>query len=274
MGINIFAKKESMPELPEVSTFQKYLDGTALDQKIQEVIVHDDKIIRNMSGEAFTKGLTDRTMINSYRRGKYLFARLDNGHSLLLHFGMTGDLSYYHQPEDRPRHERFHFLFDNGSRLGFDCPRKFARILLLENEADYIHSIQLGEDALEIQEADFVAAAQPRKCTIKGLLLNQKVLAGVGNLYADEVCYQCRVHPVSKASAIPTKKLKELHKKLQAILRKAVDSHAHYKEYPDDWFWAWRKDEALHPKTGEPIERAKIAGRTSYYFPKYQKLYE
>jgi len=263
-----------MPELPEVSTFQKYLDGTSLDQKIQEVIVRDEKIIRNMSGEMFARGLTGRSLVNSYRRGKYLFARMDNGHSLLLHFGMTGDLCYYHQPEDQPKHERFHLRFDHGAILGFDCPRKFARILLLEDEGAYIESIQLGEDALKIKESDFIAAAKSRKCTIKGLLLNQKILAGVGNLYADEVCYQCQVHPASRVIALPPNKLKEMHRKLQKILSTAVESHAHYKEYPDDWFWAWRKDGALHPKTGEIIERTKIAGRTSYYFPKYQKKYE
>jgi len=82
------------------------------------------------------------------------------------------------------------------------------------------------------------------------------------------------VHPASRVIALPPKKLKEMHRMLQKILSTAVESHAHYKEYPDDWFWAWRKDGALHPKTGEIIERTKIAGRTSYYFPKYQKKYE
>jgi len=262
-----------MPELPEVATFKKYLDGTSLHQKINEVIVHDDKIIRNMSGDDFCAGMMDRSLTNSYRRGKYLFARLDNGYSLLLHFGMTGDLNYYHQQEDQTKHERFHFRFDNGAMLGFDCPRKFARILLLEDEEAYIRSIKLGEDALTIAEESFINAAINRKCTIKGLLLNQKILAGVGNLYADEVCYQCRVHPASPSSSIPTKKLKELHSTLQTILHQAVEQQAHYKEYPDDWFWSWRKDDALHPKTNEIIERAKIAGRTSYYFPEYQVLY-
>ena len=84
-----------MPELPEVNTFQRYFDQTSLDQCIERVEVRDDKIIRNLSGEAFAEILTGRSFTGSYRRGKYLFAKLDNDHDLLLHFGMTGDLKYY-----------------------------------------------------------------------------------------------------------------------------------------------------------------------------------
>ncbi len=121
-----------MPELPEVNTFQRYFDETSLDQKIIKVEVQDDKIIRNVSGATFADLLTNRTFTGSYRRGKYLFGELDNGHHVLLHFGMTGDLKYYSEPEEAPKHERFAFHFENGYRLGFDCPRKFARICYLE----------------------------------------------------------------------------------------------------------------------------------------------
>jgi formamidopyrimidine-DNA glycosylase len=261
-----------MPELPEVNTFQRYFDQTALQQKIVRTRVSDDKIIRNLSGESFVEQLTGRTFIKSYRRGKYLFGEMDNGHHLLLHFGMTGDLVYYQEPEDAPPYERFAFDFSNGFSLGFDCPRKFARICYITDLDEYIKELGLGEDALVIQAAAFLAEAKGKKSTLKGFLLNQKYLAGVGNLYADEVCYQTRIHPASRVDKLPEKQLRAIHAKLQEILQYAVDQNAYYKQYPDDWLWKWRTEDAQAPD-GSPVQTAKIGGRTTYFFDGYQKLF-
>jgi len=261
-----------MPELPEVNTFQRYFDQTALHQKIIRTRVSDDKIIRNLSGEAFISQLTGRTFLKSYRRGKYLFGELDNGHHLLLHFGMTGDLVYYQEPEDAPKYERFAFDFGNGFSLGFDCPRKFARICYLTDLEEYIKELGLGEDALTISSDAFLAEANGKKSTLKGFLLNQKYLAGVGNLYADEVCYQTRIHPASRMDKLSEEQIRRIHTKLQEILQYAVDQNAYYKQYPDDWLWKWRTEGARAPD-GSPVQTAKIGGRTTYYFDGYQKLF-
>jgi formamidopyrimidine-DNA glycosylase len=174
---------------------------------------------------------------------------------------------------DQPRHERFVFCFENGFKLGFDCPRKFARILYLEDRDAYINEIKLGTDVLELSEKEFLENSQGKKGSIKGFLLNQKHLAGVGNLYADEICYQTQVHPASSVSAIPKKKLKAIYDKMQEVIRYAVDRNAYYKDYPEDWLWQWREAEATAPD-GSPVEISKIAGRTTYCFPKWQRLYE
>ena len=262
-----------MPELPEVNTFQRYFDETSLHKKIVQVEVQDDKIIRNLSGNAFADQLTNRTFTGSYRRGKYLFGHLDNGHHLLLHFGMTGDLNYYEAPEDRTKHERFAFAFENGYRLGFDCPRKFARICYIEDLDDYIKKQKLGEDALRISEQDFLKAAEGKKAPIKGFLLNQRHLAGVGNLYADEICYQARVHPASPMNKLDTATKKLIFSKMKSILQYAVDREAHYKAYPEDWLWQWRKEDAIGPDGNSRVRRTKIAGRTTYYCEGWQKEY-
>ncbi len=261
-----------MPELPEVNTFQRYFDQTALHRPIAEVEVHDDKIIRNLSGSDFAGRLRGRTFISSWRQGKYLFGDLDNGHSVLLHFGMTGDIRYYNDPADRPRHERFAFCFDDGFRLGFDDPRKFAKIRYLEDRAAYIAEIGLGPDALHISESAFLQLAQSRKTTLKGFLLNQSYLAGVGNLYADEICYQTRIHPASVVAHIPTELLQEVFRAMQTILRFAIEKEAYYKDYPDDWLWKWRHAEATAPD-GSPVQRTKIAGRTTFFFANWQQKF-
>lgn len=262
-----------MPELPEVNTFQRYFDQTSLQQKIEAVEVHDDKIIQDLDGDTFSQKMTGLIFTSSYRRGKYLFGQMDNKHHLLLHFGMTGDLKYYSDEIDRPRHERFVFHFANGYRLGFDCPRKFAKIRYIENLEMYLQQIGLGEDALVIDEATFLERTEGKKGSIKGFLLNQKNLAGMGNLYADEVCYQTQVHPASITGNIPLKKRKAIFQKMQEVLKFAIDKNAYYKEYPEDWLWQWRKEGAIAPDGKSEIQHNKIAGRTTYYFPGWQQQY-
>ena len=262
-----------MPELPEVNTFQQYFEESALQQKIVEVQVHDEKIIRNIDAFRFIEKMTSRKFISSYRRGKYLFAALDNNCHLLFHFGMTGDLKYYQAEEDRPKHERFVFIFQNGFRLGFDCPRKFARILFIEDLKAYIEEINLGEDALRISEKDFLQKMDNRKMSIKGFLLNQKILAGVGNLYADEICYQIRVHPASKVNALPNKKRKAIFKTMQEILQTAIDKTNTYKDDSHSQFFQWRVEGQKLTEGKGIVKSEKIAGRTSYFFEGWQKLY-
>jgi formamidopyrimidine-DNA glycosylase len=254
-----------MPELPEVNTFQRYFDASALQQRIARVDVHDDKIIRNMDGASFADRLKGRSFTGSYRRGKYLFAHLDNGHHVLLHFGMTGDIKYYEDHLDRPRHERFAFVFENGFQLGFDDPRKFARILYLEDLQAYIDSLPLGEDALRITEADFLALLQNKKGQLKAFLLNQQHLAGVGNLYADEICYQTRIHPATRIESLSLDEQKLIFASMQQILNYAVERRANYKDYPEDWLWQWRV-EGFVPADGRGVvKKATIAGRTTYF---------
>ncbi len=262
-----------MPELPEVHAFHQYFKQHALQRPIQKVTVADDKIIRNVSGRAFQKRLKGRTFVDSFRRGKYLFGQLDNGHHVLLHFGMTGDLVYYTQTSDRPRHERFAFVFSPKEILAFDCPRKFARILYLDDVEEYIRESKLGEDAMEISEDHFLELMGSRKVSVKGFLLNQHLLAGVGNLYADEICYQCRVHPASPVKHLPKRKRKQIYAKMHAILGFAIDRTVHYKAYPDNWFWEWRKEGEIG-KGGNPVLRSKVAGRTTFHVANWQKMYE
>eukprot|EP00903_Cladosiphon_okamuranus_P000279 g279.t1 len=154
---------------------------------------------------------------------------------------IKGDLKLYQEEEDKPRFERFAFVFTDGNRLGFDDARKFARVLYLEDRDAYIAEKGLGVDALEISEEDFLEAMGQRKTSIKGFLLNQSMLAGVGNLYADEICYRTRVNPASTVANIPVKKRKEIYAKMQEVLHIAVEQAPYYKEYPDNWFWhEWR----------------------------------
>jgi len=262
-----------MPELPEVNTFKIFFDKHSLKKQIAKVKVSDDKIIRNMTGRRFAQKLEGRTFKASVRRGKYLFGKLDNGHHVLLHFGMTGDLKFYLDKSDISKHERFRFEFEDGSFLGFDCPRKFARILYLDDLEEYLSSSKLGPDALKISLKAFLDKAADKKVSIKGFLLNQHILAGVGNLYADAICYNKRIHPASRTGALTKKQLKSIHTEMQNILNEAVHRLAHYKSYPGSWYWDWRVEGSKPKKKYGLVKVTKVAGRTTYFCEGWQILY-
>ena len=113
-----------------------------------------------------------------------------------------------------------------------------------------------------------------KRGSIKGFLLNQSNLAGVGNLYADEICYQTQVHPASIVDKIPLSKRQAIFDKMQEVFRFAVDKNAYYKDYPEDWLWQWRQEGTMAPDGSGEIVSEQIAGRTTYYFKKWQKLYK
>jgi formamidopyrimidine-DNA glycosylase len=262
-----------MPELPEVNTVKKYFDAQAAGQRIVEVVVEDDHIIRNLTGDVFARKLHGQTITGSYRQGKYLFASLDSGHFVQLHLGMTGDIMFYADDMDRPSHERFRWRLSSGLFMGFNDPRKFGRIVYIEDLPAYLDEIGLGPDALAITEQEFLQRMEGKTTNIKAFLLDQRNLAGVGNLYADEICYQCRVHPASRVSAISTRKQKELHRRMHDILQWACDNDAYYGVYPDNWFWKWREDGKRNPNGRGTVRTAKVAGRSTYFVPGWQKLY-
>lgn len=277
-----------MPELPEVNTYKKYFDAAAVGRTVAGVDVADDYIIKQVGeatgnttaatstpgklGGRFAARLTGQTIAGTHRRGKYLFADLDSGHSVLLHFGMTGDLKLYTDAEERPRHERFALVFaDDGARLGFDDPRKFAKIRYLHDREAYVRDIRLGTDALQITLDEFLAQAEGRRTAIKAFLLNQTALAGVGNLYADEILYQTRIHPESLVGALSRKQLRAIHRAMIEILTVACDRDAYYRDYPPGWFWQWRKEERV-ARRGR-VMAGTVGGRTTHWVEPWQKLY-
>ena len=261
-----------MPELPEVNTVMKDFRKTALHLKIVKVIVHDQKIIRNAGGEEFIEKLSGQNFVDTFRQGKYFFAAMDNGLEVLFHLGMTGDLVYYFDPADQPRYERFNIQFENGMILGYDDLRKFSNIRILEDRVRYIESIQLGPDALTITHQNFVQAFKDKSSSVKSVMMDQQLMAGIGNLYADEICYQARIHPASIAGLLKSKHLKKLHHFTHRILKEACERDAYYKVYPDDWFWKWRDDKIKHLEGKGPIDKMKIGGRTTYFIQGYQEL--
>lgn len=262
-----------MPELPEVHNFKQYFDAAAVGQTIDRVEIHDARIIRNMSGQAFADALAGRSILGSIRRGKYLFVQLDNDHDVLLHFGMTGDLNLYQDVTDRGRFEKFAFYFADGNILGFEDSRLFARILYLDDREAFILEKKLGPDALDLEEDYFLNKMRGRKTTLKGALLNQSIVAGLGNLYVDDLCYRLRVHPAARVNDLDDDRLREVHRAIVDMMTYATDNAPYYRDYPDNWFWhTWRVADAEDPEGEGPVRVTKVAGRTTYFVEGRQVL--
>ncbi|WBL25584.1 Fpg/Nei family DNA glycosylase [Zunongwangia sp. HGR-M22] len=260
-----------MPELPEVAYQKKYADATILHKKIVEVETGDKKIYQSPKSD-FEKKLKNNQFESTDRIGKYLFLKLKDGGVLVMHFGMTGKLEYY-QHDDTPKYTQFKLIFDDNSKLAFTCPRKFAKLYLAKSVEEFQESHNLGIDALAISEEEFLEICEGRSGTIKGLLMNQSLIAGIGNMYADEVLFQTKIHPKSKVSSLHKKELQSIFDKIGDVLEKVKEARIEGKRVPESYITSIRKEGegADCPRNNGKIEQTKVSGRTTYYCPVCQK---
>jgi formamidopyrimidine-DNA glycosylase len=256
-----------MPELPEVETQLRYFRRTALGSCVDRVIITAPNIIKQPSARAFANGLRGRCFVDAKRRGKYLIVALDNGRTLILHFGMGGDLSYYKSPKERPEYTRIEVLLSNGWRLAFTCPRKICRVMLVD-DASHIPALkQMGPeplgDVFSLAFLQHLLEQHPRR-QIKPLVMDQKMIAGVGNIYADEILFEAKVKPDRIASSLSEDEIKRIHRETRRVLRRAIKT-AGEEDFPSDFLVSRDARGVACKNCGSQIEKKKIGGRTSYF---------
>ena len=182
-----------MPELPDVEVFKRYLDATSLHQEIEEVDVRTRQLLENTSIRHLRRGLEGRRFESTRRHGKNLFAGLDDGDWLLLHFGMTGDLAYFKHIEDDPQYDRLLLTFANGYHLAYVSQRKLGELALIEGVDEFVEQKDLGPDALnDLGRDTFEEIVAGRRAMAKSLLMDQQTIAGIGNVYSDEILFQAQ----------------------------------------------------------------------------------
>lgn len=257
-----------MPELPSVEIYKHYFDSTSLHQRIKEVEIRNPEILVNTTSLQLHKALAGQEFTSTRRYGKYLFCRLDNGGFLILHFGMTGYLKYFQK--GGPKHIRLLISFQNGNHLAFDDMRKFGKVGLTQDPDNFIAERRLGPDALAISFKTFKKMFKNRKGAIKPLIMNQNFLAGIGNLYADEILYQSQIHPLTKADGLDNDDFKRLFQEMKQVLNKAIEYQDRPHTLPSSFLLPHRYPGGECPPGGE-IEIIKVGGRTTYFCPGYQK---
>lgn len=260
-----------MPELPTVEIFKRYFDEHALNQMIENVDVNSPELVVYSDHGKLEKTLEGHEFVSSYRYGKYLFSQLDNDLHLIMHFGMTGYLHYSCGGEDFPRYPRLIIDFANGNHLAFDDARKFGKLGITRDPDEFIKLKRLGPDALQVDFGEFQKIFNGRKGMIKPLLLNQNLIAGIGNLYADEILYQTAIHPMTRANHLNTADWKDLFFNMKKVLEIAIEYQDKPESLPDSYILPHRHKGGHCPEWGD-LEVIKVGGRTTFLCPHRQKI--
>ncbi|WP_303674852.1 Fpg/Nei family DNA glycosylase [Vampirovibrio chlorellavorus] len=273
-----------MPELPEVETFRRFTERYALHSPVTDIRVFRPKILENTTEAALQEALTGRCLGETRRVGKHLLVKIaplpkiesePQAGWLFLHFGMTGYLSFerdgqtvvnaYGNPALPQAHIRVQLVLADGGLFNFHEQRMFGKLGLTADADRYFEARKLGPDALNVDRETFVTALQKRKGQLKPALMDQSLVAGVGNVYADEALYQSGLHPGRQACGLSAKEAKALHQQVVDVLQRTVDVAADRDHLPAHYMLHQRHPKAVCPKAGHPLHIAPFGGRTTYF---------
>jgi len=258
-----------MPELPEVEMARRYLRATSLLQTIQAAKVRDERILAGVSVREFEESLAGKQLHCAIRHVKRLFLKLHDSLWLTLHLGLTGRLICLESGAEEPRHTRLLIAFENGRSLAFDDLRIFGEAGFAKSPAAFLMERKIGPDALLLDREDFLKIMSGRRGLIKPALLNQSLVAGLGNLYADEALFQAGISP--KTRDLTIEQLTSLFISIQEVLKTALATHADLEALPYSYLLPHRHPGGTCPREGALLSHEKIAGRTSYFCPEHQK---
>ena len=277
-----------MPELPEVESLRQILARSAMGRTFVGAIVKEPRLRRAVTPD-FAAAIAGRTIENIGRRAKYLLLELTGGHVMVVHLGMSGSLTHRHDGFDTgsfdPRHDHVEFALDDGSRLVYNDPRRFGLMKLAARaELDALVELRgLGPEPLGAGfNADYLwRMTRGRKAAIKNVLMDQRVVAGVGNIYASEILFRAKVRPTRRAGKVTLAEIRRIVEATPEILREAIGSRGTtFRSYRDSRGQPGRFAERLrvYDREGKPcLEcgatiRAVIVGqRSSFYCPRCQK---
>jgi formamidopyrimidine-DNA glycosylase len=257
-----------MPELPDIETNARTLREQALDRGIAQIALHDPERLRGSNPADLQAALYGYAIESVDRHGKVLFLKLSCGWKLVVHFGMTGHLTPLDDGTAEPAHCRLHLVFDDGGGLAFTDLRRLGWVELTDDPAHYLRSHDIGPDVLALEAETFARRVGGKRGQLKTALMDQSVVAGLGNVWADEVLFQAGLRPDAKAHALKPELLRSLHATIRRVLPAAVDHGAAPARLPDSFLTPQRgRDRPVCPACGGALETPKIAGRTAYLCP-------
>jgi len=261
-----------MPELPDVHAFKVYLDATSLHQPVAHTTLRDKRLTRGASRQTIARRLKGQPLEETARHGKFLFARAGDSGWLVLHFGMTGGLAYYHDPSDEPAHAKFILDFDGEGHLAYTNTRRLGRVDFTDDRRGFVEAQGLGPDAMDDQldGAGFAERLAGRNGMIKPALMNQGIIAGLGNVYADEVLFQSGIHPKTPANDLTDKHLAKMFRVMRRVLRVACRKQAKIEQLPRGYLLPSRAKGEPCPNCGRELEKITVSGRTGIFCPHCQ----
>jgi len=260
-----------MPELPDVETVRRMLQRTISGRRIGRVTVLSPSTVRSPAPRLFERRLRGRRILAIDRRGKYLLIGLEGSRTLVAHLRMTGDFQMAQRTVPRPPHTRVVFSFD-GDELRFVDQRRFGHMDVLPTAE--LQSWGLGRLGVEPLGPGFTLEAfrrvvRGRRGALKALLLRQDLIAGIGNIYADEILFRARLRPGRQLQTLRAVDIRSLYRSIRAVLRRAIAALSR-RGRPVGDLTIVREAGGSCPRCGGPLRVATIAGRTTYFCPRCQ----
>ena len=272
-----------MPELPEVETVRVRLEPALVGRTFESVEILDSRLTRPLDPAEVAAELEGERVAAVERRGKYLIVRFESGLVLLVHLRMTGGFQHPRNGDGDERHLRAVVKLDDGSDVSYRDVRRFGTWLVLrDDELDPYLATRLGEEPLD---AAFSAAAlrerlEGRRAPIKAALLDQRTLAGIGNIYADEALWRAKIDPRRPAGELGADELKQLHRGIRDALRAGIERQgATLRDYrtPDGASGRMQHEFKVYGRGGEPclrcgtpIAKTRLGGRGTWFCPHCQ----
>jgi len=266
-----------MPELPEVETIKRELEKIIVNKKIIGVIINNAKVIREPKKEKFVADLKNVAIKEIIRRGKLLIFALSSGRFMTIHLKMTGQLIY----PGNGKTSRLSFKLSDGKLLDFNDSRIFGELRIVDNWQDLKFIKELGPEPFELTEEKFTEILKNKKTKIKVLIMDQKIISGIGNLYANEALFRAKIDPRRCANSLSQKEAKNLFEEIKKVLSEAI----HYKGSSVDQYvqvsgepGEYVKYHRVYDRENEPcykckgkVKRISLGGRGTYFCPNCQK---
>ena len=276
-----------MPELPEVETVRARLEPKLVGRRIERVDIFDSRLTRPDDPAGVAAELEGERVAALDRRGKYLIVRFESGRVLLIHLRMTGQLLHGNggPPATEDVHRRAVVRLDDGSDVIYRDVRRFGTWQLIEEEDLQPYLAQrIGREPLvrSFTSKRLAEALEGRRAPLKSALLDQRRLAGVGNIYADEALWRARLHPLRVAGDLDEAEVAALHRGIRAALKAGIARQgatlSNYRT-PDGSKGRMQEEFKVYGREGEPcercgtpIEKIRAAGRGTWYCPSCQQL--
>jgi formamidopyrimidine-DNA glycosylase len=265
-----------MPELPEVETITCQLRAKMMGQIIKDIHIHWNRSIRG-NRDDFHKNLIGSTIQSLQRRGKYICFFLNHHRHLTIHLGMSGRLQFTLDERER-KHLRIQFVMESGDSLYFHDIRKFGKARFWPAGESLLP--ELGPEPLDAQRVQHTLLSHKTRRPVKSVLLDQTILAGIGNIYADEALFRAGIHPRQSFASLDADAVKRLGAVIPEILQQAIENRgttiSDYRP-PDqiqgshqEFLKVYGREGRICHNCGERIERIRINNRSSHFCPRCQ----
>jgi formamidopyrimidine-DNA glycosylase len=276
-----------VPELPEVETIRRDIDKEFAKQRIKQVEVNGSRSIRRHPAETLVSRVEGRKLVGTNRRGKYLILRLDSRDLVVAHMGMSGQLLRASSKDVRVKHTHVVFGFAGGLELRFVDPRTFGELFIAspgETMEEVPELAHLGFDPVEQPMAwtAFAGLLGARRAKLKPLLMDQRFIAGIGNIYSDEILFVAGLRPDRTSDQLTTREVRRLYRSVVETLQDAIrhrGSSLADRQYRDLFgvIGDYQRLHNVYDREGAPcprcrgvIVRVKANGRSSFFCPRCQ----